>query len=187
MADTVKGKIVAIIPKTLSSGKKFWDFMVEGDERTFTSWQETFASKKSGEEIEFTPQKDERGNWRAYIGGARKPYSGGGYRKSPEEILLQKKAFALSYAKDQIGSILTFLKGNVKIPEGMPIAEALDHASATAMRFTLKIATQYEAFLNVPLSKPEEKHDSKEEPNRSSHLSGSDERSERFSDEPPWK
>ena len=174
MADTVKGKIVAIIPKTLPSGKKFWDFMVEGDERTFTSWQDTFASKKSGDEVEFTPQKDERGNWRAYIGGAKKPYSGGGgYRKSPEEILLQKKAFALSYAKDQIGSILTFLKGNVKIPEGMPIAEALDHASATAMRFTLKLATQYEAFLNVPLPKQEEKPETHKE--------------EQNSDEPPWK
>ena len=182
MADTVKGKIVAIIPKTLPSGKKFWDFMVEGDERTFTSWQDTFASKKSGDEVEFTPQKDERGNWRAYIGGAKKPYSGGGgYRKSPEEILLQKKAFALSYAKDQIGSILTFLKGNVKIPEGMPIAEALDHASATAMRFTLKLATQYEAFLNVPLPKQEEKQEEKQDAKQDERMS------ERFSEEPPWK
>jgi hypothetical protein len=180
MADTVKGKIVAIIPKTLSSGKKFWDFMVEGDERTFTSWQETFASKKSGEEIEFTPQKDERGNWRAYIGGARKPYSGGGYRKSPEEILLQKKAFALSYAKDQIGSILAFLKGSVKIPE-VPLGDALDHASATAMRFTLKLATQYEAFLNVPLPKQEEKHEEKQDAKQDERMS------ERFSEEPPWK
>jgi len=101
----VKGKISGIIPKTWNE-KKLWEFTLEENDTVYTCWQDSFAQKKVGEEAEFEVTKDSRGELKKAVfpfSGAKGGYSRG---KSPEEIALQKKAFALSYAKDQSGMIL---------------------------------------------------------------------------------
>jgi hypothetical protein len=149
-----KGKIVGIIPKTWNE-KKFWEFQIENDDKVFTCWQDAFATKKVGDEIEFETQPDGRGGLRATLAGAGS--KGGGYSrgKSPEEIALQKKAFALSYAKDQSGMILDFLKPNIKLPEGMKFADSFEYVQALMTQFTITIAKDYEAFLDKKPSRAE--------------------------------
>lgn len=142
-----KGKIVGIIPKTWNE-KKFWEFQIDDDAKVYTCWQDAFATKKVGDEIEFDTQPDGRGGLRATLAGAGS--KGGGYSrgKSPEEIALQKKAFALSYAKDQSGMILDFLKPNIKLPEGMHFADSFEYVQAVITKFTITLARDYEAFLD---------------------------------------
>ena len=92
----MKGVIKAIAEKTWKD-KVFWEFQLEDDERVFSCWQDSFAGKKIGSDIEFEAvEKD--GRWRAKIAG-----SGGGFQprgKSPEEMKQQVRSFSASYSKD---------------------------------------------------------------------------------------
>lgn len=169
----VKGKISGIIPKTWND-KKFWEFTLEDNESVFTCWQDTLSQKKVGDEVEFEAVKDSRGGWKATFSGA----SRGGYRgKSPEEIALQKKSFALAYAKDQSGMILDFLKDKVKIPENLNFTESYKFIAATITHLTVTIAKDYEAFFDKKLPQPEKTEQKFADP--PAGYTGPD-------DKPPW-
>lgn len=173
----LKGKIIGVIPKTWGD-RKFWEFQIENNEKVFTCWQDIFATKKVGDEVEFEAVQTDKG-WKATF-----PSGKGGYGysrgKSPEEIALQKKAFALAYAKDQSGWILNFLKDKVKIPENLNFTDSYKFIAVAITHLTVTIAKDYEAFLDKKTTHPIAPTAQTQNP------AGYPEQQKEPEDKPPW-
>lgn len=123
----MKAKIETKIPKEWTSPegtiKKFYEVTVEGVSKKYGCWQfEKLAAMNIGDEIEFT-ETEKAGRWSMTLAGTA-PKGGFHSRgKSPEELalerekmLLSKRSFAASYAKDiAVAMIPHFEKADSKV------------------------------------------------------------------------
>jgi hypothetical protein len=147
-----RGKSKGIIEVVLEKKKKdnvtpYWLIIIDGKE--YYDSKGEFKDKK-GQEVEFEWSDSNDGNIRFInaVGGYKG--GGGGFRgKSPEEITLQKKAFSLSYAKDQTDCIIASFGHLVKeLPEGMKYLEFLSHVREVASTMTIKTSDEFLKKLN---------------------------------------
>jgi hypothetical protein len=90
----MKGKIETITPKSWSNPegqvKKFAEITIEGIQKQYSCWDAEIATKKVGDEIEFT-EVEKNGRW-----SLRLVKAGGGYKKDPAK----SESFACAYSKD---------------------------------------------------------------------------------------
>lgn len=143
-----RGKSKGVVEVVLEKKKKdgvtpFWLIIIDGKE--YYDSKGDFKDKK-GQEIEFEWGDSSDGNIRFInvVGSGARSGGGGNRGKSPEEIALQKKAFALSYAKDQIDTILMASGHLVKeLPEGLKYLDFIAHVRQKASELTIQTAEEF--------------------------------------------
>lgn len=149
MAERGKGKNVVevVLEKKKKDGvTPYWVIVIEGKE--YYDSKGAFKDKK-GQEVEFewSDSDDGKITFINPVGGSR---GGGGYKaKSPEEIMLQKKAFSLSYAKDQVNALINATAPLMtELPDGFKYLDYLEHMRIAASKMTRTTADEFLAKLN---------------------------------------
>jgi hypothetical protein len=142
MSEKGKGKAVVevVLEKKKKNGDPYWGIIIDGKE--YYDSKGNFKDKK-GQEVEFEYSTSDDGNITFInpVGGGFKGGSGGSRAKSPEEIALQKKSFAYSYAKDLTCAIIAAHAPLTKaLPEGMKYLDFLSFMSDAGLVMTTKIA-----------------------------------------------
>jgi hypothetical protein len=141
MSEKGKGKAVVevVLEKKKKNGDPYWGIIIDGKE--YYDSKGNFKDKK-GLEIEFEYSTSDDGNITFInpVGGGFKGGSGGSRAKSPEEIALQKKSFAYSYAKDLTCAIITAHAPLIKeLPKDIKHLDFLSFMADTSLVMTEKI------------------------------------------------
>ena len=142
MGEKGKGKAVVetVLEKKKKNGDPYWGIIIDGKE--YYDSKGNFKDKK-GQEVEFEYSASDDGNITFInpVGGGFKGGSGGSRAKSPEEILQQKKSFALSYAKDLTVGVISSTAHLVKeLPEGMKYLDFISFLGEAATKMTTNSA-----------------------------------------------
>lgn len=145
-----KGVVEVVLEKKKKDGNPFWVIVIDGKE--YNDYKGSFKDKKGQEmEFEWADSDDGKITFINLVGGGGGARSSGGFSraKSPEEMMLQKKAFALSYAKDQINMLLKAFAPLVgELPGGMKYLEFLPLMREAASKMTRQTADDFLAKLN---------------------------------------
>lgn len=160
MGTQAKGLVQVVLPKNRKDGTPAWSIIVTGVEPEipneggtnieFYDSKGNFKDKKQGEEIHFEWSPSQDGNIKFInpIGGGFTK-GGGGRGKSPEELALQRKAFALSYAKDQIGAVINGVSSQITLPEKVKLFEFMELLRQSASIMTIRTAKEFIAVLEA--------------------------------------
>lgn len=149
-----KGVVEVVLSKTKQDGvTPYWVVVV--DSKEYYDSKGVFKDKK-GQEIEFEWADSNDGKItfiNAPGSGARG--GGGGRAKSPEELKQQAKSFALSYSKDQIGTLvaatshlITELPVTGDSGERLKYLEFLHHLNTQTTELTKATAAVYLKWLS---------------------------------------
>ena len=141
MSEKSKGVVQVVLEKKKKDGSPFYSIIIDGTE--YYDSKGAFKDQKD-KEIEFEWSLSQDGNIRFInpVGGGFK--GGGGRGKSPEEIALQKKAFALSYSKDQVNAIIASSAHLMTaLPEGVKYLEFLGLMREAALKMTKDTAAEF--------------------------------------------
>lgn len=146
MSEKSKGVVQVVLEKKKKDGSPYYSIIIDGTE--YYDSKGNFKDQKD-KEIEFEWSLSQDGNIR-FINPVGGGFKGGGSRgKSPEEIALQKKAFACSYAKDEVDSIITSTIHLVKeLPEGVKYLEFAEMLRSAMEEMTIRTAEKFQSFLD---------------------------------------
>lgn len=141
MSEKSKGVVQVVLEKKKKDGSPYYSIIIDGTE--YYDSKGTFKDQKD-KEIEFEWSLSQDGNIR-FINPVGGGFKGGGSRgKSPEEIALQKKAFSLSYSKDQVNAIITSSAHLMTaLPEGVKYLEFLGLMREAALKMTKDTAVEF--------------------------------------------
>lgn len=144
MATEAKGVIQAVVPQQRrGDGSTYYLVIVDGVQ--YIDSKGAFKDSTGKEEtFEWEPSQDGKSKF-INRPGQRRGFPSKG--KSPEEIRDQKKAFALSYAKDQIDVIFSATKHLIKEKQDQPYEHLFEHMRQAMALFTLRTAAKFEAYL----------------------------------------
>jgi hypothetical protein len=141
MSEKSKGLVQVVLEKKKKDGSPYYSIIIDGTE--YYDSKGNFKDQKD-KEIEFEWSLSQDGNIR-FINPVGGGFKGGGSRgKSPEEIALQKKAFALSYSKDQVNAIIASSAHLMTaLPEGVKYLEFLGLMREAALKMTQDTAVEF--------------------------------------------
>lgn len=141
MSEKSKGVVQVVLEKKKKDGSPYYSIIIDGTE--YYDSKGIFKDKKD-REVEYEWSLSQDGNIR-FINPVGGGFKGGGSRgKSPEEIALQKKAFALSYSKDQVNAIITSSAHLMTaLPEGVKYLEFLGLMREAALKMTKDTAAEF--------------------------------------------
>jgi len=141
MSEKSKGLVQVVLEKKKKDGSPYYSIIIDGTE--YYDSKGNFKDQKD-KEIEFEWSLSQDGNIR-FINPVGGGFKGGGSRgKSPEEIALQKKAFALSYSKDQVNAIIASSAHLMTaLPEGVKYLEFLGLMREAALKMTKDTAAEF--------------------------------------------
>jgi hypothetical protein len=149
MGKAGKGIVESVVEKKKKDGTPVYGIIIDGKE--YYDSKGNFKNSK-GQEVEFEYTDSQDGNI-TFInppGGGFKGGSGGGPRgKSPEEIAMAKKTMALSYAKDQVNSLVqSTIHLLPTMPEGVKYLEFLPMMREAMLKMTEQTAKEFLKILN---------------------------------------
>jgi len=157
MPTKVKDACQVVIERPRKNGQMAWGVIVGGVE--YYDAKGAFKDTKPGDVIEFEwdPSQDGKIKFMHPVGqGGFQNKQGGGYRgKSPEEIYLQRKSFALSYSKDIMQTILVVIGPQLKKPEGVSNQDFMEILRSSTVKYVVRSAEELERFM-APAAKKEE-------------------------------
>ena len=140
MAEKNKGVVQMVLEKQKKDGSPFC--LVYIDDTEYYDSKSAFKDKK-GQEIEFEWSLSSDGKLK-FINPVGSGFKGWGSRgKSPEELALQRKSFAVAYAKDLTVATIT---GSIhllkELPEGIKYFEFLGLMREAATKMTKDSTTE---------------------------------------------
>jgi hypothetical protein len=158
MGTQAKGVVQVVLPKNRKDGTPAWEIII--DNVAYYDSKGNFKDE-TGKEINFEWEPSKDGNIKFINpvggGGFTKGGGGGGRGKSPEEIALQKKAFALSYAKDQVNVITSAMAeaGSLALPKEVKLFEFMEMLRQNLSTMTIRTAREFISVLEGTDQKPE--------------------------------
>jgi len=145
MSEKSKGVVQAVLEKKKKDGSPYWAIIIDGVD--YYDSRGNFKDKKD-QEVEFEWSASQDGNLK-FINPVGGGWRGGGARgKSPEELVLQKKSFAMAYAKDLtcvvISSSMHLMK---ELPEGVKYLEFVGLMREASANMTEKTMEKFIGLL----------------------------------------
>ena len=144
----VKDACQVVIERPRKNGQMAWGVIVGGVE--YYDSKGNFKDTKPGDIIEFDWENSQDGKIKFMNRPGEGGFKGGGGGKggkSPEEILQQRKSFAVSYGKDLMVTVLNVLGPQIKKPEGMSNQDFIELIRSAATKSILRSAEEFDKFM----------------------------------------